>query len=206
MPSTTGSGMNRLAGMAPTTSRVMLSRCTCAWFPQNVRRVPIASLAKAVADQDDHLSTGNIGTKYLLEALSQGGRVDLALKVATQETYPSWGYMLANGATTLWERWELATGGGMNSHNHPMMGGVDAWLYRWLTGLQVDPDCQGMERLIICPPLVDSVTWASARLETVRGPVEVRWERQDGALTLACQVPVGSSALVRLPNAAEKGS
>ena len=59
---------------------------------------------------DDHLSTEHSSSRVLLEALSQGGRVDLALKVATQETYPSWGYMLANGATTLWERWELATG------------------------------------------------------------------------------------------------
>jgi len=99
-----------------------------------------ANLVENVLERSaGHLTTGNICTKYLLEALTAAGRADVAFLIAAQETYPGWGYMLANGATTLWERWELATGGGMNSHNHPMLGSVGAWFYRAVAGIQADP-------------------------------------------------------------------
>lgn len=77
----------------------------------------LENLVNDVVEKEYHLTTGNICTKYLLEVLTENGRIDEAYKIATQTTYPSWGYMLANGATTLWERWEYATGGSMNSHN-----------------------------------------------------------------------------------------
>jgi alpha-L-rhamnosidase len=89
--------------------------------PQDKMQRVVASLVKAVHENQDHLTTGNLCTKYVLEMLTKYGYGDLAFKIATQETYPSWGYMLANDATTLWERWEPLTGAGMNSHNHPMM-------------------------------------------------------------------------------------
>ncbi len=94
--------------------------------PAELRPRVVASLVREVARHDYHLTTGNLCTKYLLEVLSAEGHAEIAVAIATQTTYPGWGWMLANGATTLWERWELLTGGGMNSHNHPMLGSVGA--------------------------------------------------------------------------------
>ncbi len=115
--------------------------------PQCTARV-VANLVRDVVELHDcHLTTGNICTKYLLEALTAAGHGDVAYSIATQETYPSWGYMLANGATTLWERWELATGSGMNSHNHPMLGSVGSWLYRAIGGIRADEEGPALPRL-----------------------------------------------------------
>ncbi|MBU1187109.1 MAG: family 78 glycoside hydrolase catalytic domain, partial [Acidobacteria bacterium] len=84
---------------------------------------------------DTHLTTGIIGTKYLMDVLHAFGRNTLAYELASQTTYPSWGYMIVSGATTLWELWQNKTGPEMNSHNHPMFGSVGAWFYRALAGI-----------------------------------------------------------------------
>lgn len=83
-------------------------------------------LDNIVREHDHHLDTGILGTRYLLDVLTENGRADTAFRVATQESYPGWGYMVREGATTLWERWESITGGGMNSHNHITLGSIDA--------------------------------------------------------------------------------
>jgi alpha-L-rhamnosidase len=149
-----------------------------------------------------HLSTGNICTKYLLEALTDAGRTDVAYTIAAQETYPGWGFMLANGATTLWERWEQLTGGGMNSHNHPMMGSVGSWFYKALGGITVDPAGPGFARFNLRPWVVGSLTHVTSSLQTVRGPIESAWTRetgQVGGVTLRVTIPVGSQARVSVP-------
>ncbi|MGC8746870.1 MAG: family 78 glycoside hydrolase catalytic domain [Candidatus Saccharicenans sp.] len=86
-------------------------------------------LESIIVHHDYHLDTGIIGTRYLLDVLSRFDRPEVALKIILQESYPGWGYMIREGATTLWERWEKLTGRGMNSHNHVMFGSLDAWLY-----------------------------------------------------------------------------
>jgi len=146
-----------------------------------------------------HLTTGNICTKYLLEVLSAANRADIAYLLASQETYPSWGYMLANGATTVWERWESATGGGMNSHNHPMLGSLGSWFYRAITGIQVDPAGPGFKCMHIKPHFIADLQYAKAVLKTVQGEVESSWERHEDVVELMVKVPVGSTARVSLP-------
>jgi alpha-L-rhamnosidase len=146
-----------------------------------------------------HLSTGNLCTKYLLESLSEIGRSDVAFTIASQESYPSWGFMLSNGATTLWERWEQLTGGGMNSHNHPMMGSVDSWFYKYLGGIRLDPLEPGFARILIQPHPVNGVEWARASLKTIRGTVRVAWCKKESVFELDAEVPVGSAAKVWLP-------
>jgi alpha-L-rhamnosidase len=107
--------------------------------------------------------------------------------------------MLANGATTLWERWEQATGGGMNSHNHPMMGSVGAWFYRGLAGIQADPLGPGFRRFDIRPNPVPGLDHARVALETVRGKIACGWQVSDGKMSLDLTVPVGSQARVFYP-------
>ncbi len=148
---------------------------------------------------DGHLTTGNLCTKYLLEVLTHNHHADVAYRVVTQETYPSWGYMLANGATTVWERWEHATGGGMNSHNHPMYASVGAWLCRALGGIMADPKGPGFARFDIRPHPAGDLTHARCSLETVRGRIESAWMLEGERLTLQVTVPVGSNARICVP-------
>jgi alpha-L-rhamnosidase len=148
---------------------------------------------------DRHLNTGIIGTRYLLDTLTKYGRSDLAYDIATQTTYPSWGYMIREGATTLWERWEYLAGGGMNSHNHIMFGAVDAWFYRTLAGINVDPSAPAFERFIIEPHIVGDLRFVSASTRTIVGTVRSEWVRSEGRLMLKLSVPVGSSTEIYVP-------
>ena len=167
--------------------------------PEERKARTLANIVRDVEERGIHLNTGNLCTKYILEVLTENGYGDLAFKLVTQTSYPSWGYMLEHGATTIWERWEQVTGGGMNSHNHPMYASVGAWLYRALAGIQLQPDSIGFSHFAIRPIVPDGLTSAKATLKTVRGPVESAWEATANGLTLNVRIPVGSQAEVRLP-------
>lgn len=167
--------------------------------PEERRDAVVANLIRDVQAHDNHLTTGNICTKYLLEALTAAGRSDVAFRIVAQQTYPSWGHMLAGGATTLWERWEHATGGGMNSHNHPMMGSVGAWFYRALAGIRAHPGGAGFSRFSIRPEIVADLDYVNASLKTVRGDVAVSWKREGQDVSMRVEVPAGSTVRVALP-------
>ena len=154
-------------------------------------------LESIIQDQDYHLDTGILGTRYILDVLTEHGFGDTAFKVATQKTYPGWGYMIEEGATTLWERWEKITGGGMNSHNHIMLGSIDAWFYRAIAG--VSCLAPGWKKLRLRPYLFPGLTFATARLHTIRGEIHASWERSDNAFQLFALVPVGAEAEVNIP-------
>ena len=172
--------------------------------PEGCKAEVVNNLVHDVVDlHDGHLTTGNLCTKYLLEVLTDAGRADVAYRIVTQESYPGWGYMLANGATTLWERWELETGGGMNSHNHPMLGSVGAWFYRALAGITVDPAGPGFARFSVRPHVVGDLVQARASLQTIRGLVASEWELDGDRLTMRVVVPPGSRATVSVPKLGE---
>jgi alpha-L-rhamnosidase len=148
---------------------------------------------------DTHLTTGFIGVRYLMPLLTELGDSYLAYDLAVQTTYPSWGYMAANGATTLWELWQNKTGPSMNSHDHHMMGSVDAWFYESLGGINVDPDHPGYRHIRIEPQVVRDLTSVSATVGTVRGNVTSSWTHEPGVITLQVDVPVNSTATVSIP-------
>jgi alpha-L-rhamnosidase len=152
-----------------------------------------------VYTRDTHLTTGILGTKYLFPILTSTGNSDLAYELATQTTYPSWGYMVEHGATTLWELWQNKTGPSMNSHNHPMFGSLGAWFYNALAGFNPDAAKPGFERVVIAPQVVRDLKWASGSLDTIRGQVVSSWSRSDNGLRLEVTIPVGSQAEVRIP-------
>jgi alpha-L-rhamnosidase len=165
--------------------------------PEKKRLVIERLLESVVKEWDCHLDTGILGTRYLLDVLTEAGYGQTAFRVATQRTYPGWGYMVEQGATTLWERWEDLKGGGMNSHNHIMLGSIDAWLYRVVAGLRCD--APAWRKIIIRPPLFDGLTEASAEVKTVRGKAGVTWRRGGRRFELRVQVPVGAEAVVHFP-------
>jgi alpha-L-rhamnosidase len=143
-----------------------------------------------------HVTTGFIGVKFLMPVLTAIGRSDLAYELAAQTTYPSWGYMVEHGATTLWELWQEKSGPAMNSHNHAMFGSVGAWFYNALGGINLSPDSVGYQHLRIAPQIVEDLRWASASLATIRGTVSSSWSHSPGLITLDVAIPVNSDAQV----------
>lgn len=170
--------------------------------PEERRKDVLAHIVEDIARMGGSFTTGNQCTKYLFDILSQNGYEDLAMQLATREEYPSWGYMIRHGATTVWERWEYVMGGdeiGMASMNHPMNAVVSVWFYKHLCGLRACEEGPGFSRFQVEPVFPRQLDSARARLDTVKGEVSVSWQRKDGALTLTVKIPYNSSAVVRLP-------
>jgi len=146
-----------------------------------------------------HLTTGIIGTKYIMEVLTKFGAPDLAYDIACKTDFPSWGYMIASGATTLWELWQNREGSSMNSHNHPMFGSVGAWFYKALAGINLAPGTTGFDKILIQPQMVRDLTHASGSTRTVRGEVACAWSRTELSARVEVTVPFGSEAEVVIP-------
>jgi alpha-L-rhamnosidase len=146
-----------------------------------------------------HLNTGIVGTRYILDVLAENGHADLAYQLVTQTTYPSWGYMIEEGATTLWERWEYLTDVGMNSQNHIMLGSVDAWFYRFLAGIQLDLPEPGWQRINIKPYVLGELNFVSGSVNTFKGLVSSKWTKHYDSLEFEVMIPVNTSATVSVP-------
>jgi alpha-L-rhamnosidase len=159
----------------------------------------VENLAKDVENHNYHLTTGNLCTKYLLEMLTEHGHSDVAYKIAAQETYPSWGFMLANGATTLWERWEHETGGAMNSHNHPMMGSVGSWFYKYILGILPDINGPGFEKFIIHPIIMHDLNFAEGEFNSIKGIIKSSWRKEPGSINFDVTIPGNSTATIYIP-------
>lgn len=168
--------------------------------PAEVPRV-MENLVGDVEQHQGHLTTGNLCTKYLMETLTDHARGEVAYRIATQKTYPSWGFMLENGATTLWERWELLTQAGMNSHDHPMMGSVSSWYYKYLAGIRGNPAAPGFKKFFLQPNAVEGLTWVRASYRSMYGEIRSEWRRENGTFTLKATVPANTTAEVFIPDA-----
>ena len=165
--------------------------------PADKSRVVGALVAHVLEQRKGHLDAGILGTKYLLHALSDNGRTDVAWTIATQTTFPSWGDWLAKGATTLWEQWN-----GNDSRNHIMYGDVSAWFYKNLAGLKPDPEGPGFKKFIAAPQLAGDLAWARAEHRGPYGDIRVAWRKDGRRLTLEVLVPPNSEATVSVPAAA----
>jgi len=156
-----------------------------------------AILENILRDLERHhgrFNVGVLGAKFLIDALTQLGRVDVAYRLATQTGYPSWAHLLEGGRTTLSEFWDLH-----GSHNHVMLGSIDGWLYRVLGGIQPDEAKPGFEHILIKPFIPSSLSGARAMIQTLRGPVTVEWTKQDGLLKMNVTIPANSTATVHVP-------
>ncbi len=152
---------------------------------------------------DTHITTGFIGVRYLLPVLSEIGRTDLAYELAAQTSYPSWGYMIANGATTLWELWQQKVGPSMNSQDHAMFGSVGAWFYETLGGIGIAPDGAGYRHIRIAPHPVEDLRWVNASIGSPRGRIVSSCTREAGRVTLEVTIPPGAGAEIAIPNELE---
>jgi hypothetical protein len=175
-------------------------------LPDRLRATAADRLAELVKARGWHLSTGFLGTRDLLPALTDGGHADAAYRVLLQETYPSWGYQIAKGATTMWENWDAITEAGFkptvyNSFNHYAYGAVGDWMYRTIGGISQEPGSVGWERLVIRPRPGDRITHATASYDSVRGRIATDWRVDGERFRATVTVPVGATAKVYLPAA-----
>ncbi len=176
----------------------------CGMVPEELRKLASQHLIERFQADGGKLTTGNIGTKYLLETLSECGQIDLVFDMVNSEEYPGWGYMLANGATTLWERWENETGNGMNSHNHPMLGSIGGWFYRHLAGIRPLPDSDGFDRFELAPNFATKLNEVDAAYDSFAGRIESHWKREGEHIIWKFSVPANSRAFVRIPGVSEQ--
>ena len=147
-----------------------------------------------VDDNKSHFDTGIFGTRITLDLLTAGGRGDVAYALMNQRTQPSFGWQLAQGATTLWENWN-----GESSHNHAMFGGVCQWFYRSLAGINPDPERPGFKHVVVRPYLLGDLTWVKAKYNSGYGEISSEWSRRGSGLQMQIVIPANSTATVWIP-------
>lgn len=150
-------------------------------------------------ENNGHLSTGVIGTQWIMRTLTDMGRVDLAYQIATNKTYPSWGYMVENGATTIWELWNGNTAHPkMNSQNHVMMlGDLLVWYYENLAGIKSKEN--GFKTLIMKPEMIEGLDYVHASYNSSYGKIISNWTKSKSAFQWNITVPANTTAQVYLP-------
>ncbi|MEP6736218.1 MAG: family 78 glycoside hydrolase catalytic domain, partial [Chryseolinea sp.] len=165
--------------------------------PDEIKSKVVANLVKRVHEDDDHIDVGLLGTKTILNALSENGHADLAYKVAAQETFPSWGYWIKNGATTLFENWPIDAKSDI-SRNHIMFGEIGAWLYKSPGGLKPDPDQPGFKHILLQPHFVEGLDYFTAKHTSPYGEIVSSWRRVDKKIYYTTIVPPNSTATLEL--------
>ncbi|SDL27327.1 alpha-L-rhamnosidase [Catalinimonas alkaloidigena] len=166
--------------------------------PDELRAKVAANLAERVAADDYHLDVGLLGTKAILNALSENGYADVAYRVAAQETYPSWGWWIVNGATTLYENWDIQAANDI-SLNHIMFGEIGAWLYKGLGGIHPDPAQPGFKRVQLTPHVVPGLDAFTAAHDGPYGTIRSAWKQTGKRLLYTATVPPNATAHLTLP-------
>jgi alpha-L-rhamnosidase len=156
---------------------------------------------KITKETRDHIGTGLVGGQYLMRVLTDNGRADLALRIATQKDYPSWGYMISKGATTIWELWNGNTADpAMNSGNHVMLvGDLAIWMYENLGGIRTDPNAPGFKHLLMKPEPVGNLTSATASHRSPYGLIRSQWRKDEKTFHWKIKVPPNTSATIYIP-------
>ncbi|MDF6022788.1 alpha-L-rhamnosidase [Streptomyces sp. JH34] len=174
-------------------------------------RGPAADRLVALVEAKDwHLSTGFLGTPRLLPVLTDTGHTDVAYRLLLQRTFPSWGYQIDRGATTMWERWDSIRpdgtfqDAGMNSFNHYAYGSVGTWMYANIAGIA--PGAPGFRKVLVRPRPGGGVTRAEGRFESRYGPVSTRWQKDADGFALEVALPANTSGEVWVPGGGRRSA
>jgi alpha-L-rhamnosidase len=176
--------------------------------PENLKEKVFQNMVHEVeVTKNGHISTGVIGTQFLMRTLTNFGRGDLAYKLASNKTYPSWGFMVENGATTIWELWNGNTADpSMNSQNHVMLlGDLLIWYYENMAGIKSNPETPGFKEIIMKPDFEAGLTYVNASYESVYGVIKSDWKKSKNNLQWNITIPANSSAVVYLPTSNVSG-
>jgi len=166
--------------------------------PDELREKVAANLARRVAADNFHLDVGLLGTKAILSALSENGQADVAYRLAAQDTYPSWGWWITNGATTLYENWPIDAKSDI-SMNHIMFGEIGAWLYKGLGGIKPDPQQPGFKNVLLTPNFVTGLDQFEASHTGPYGVIRSAWQKVGAGVKYSFTVPANSTATLTLP-------
>ncbi|RKD89886.1 alpha-L-rhamnosidase [Mangrovibacterium diazotrophicum] len=162
----------------------------------------VGTIVKTIEETNNgHLSTGVIGTQWIMRTLTENGHADWAWKLATNTTYPSWGYMVENGATTIWELWNGNTAAPkMNSYNHVMMlGDLLIWFYEDLAGIKSSDQAVGYKQIEMKPQLIEGLDSVNASYKSPYGTIASSWTKTKKKFEWSISVPANTSALVSIP-------
>ena len=161
---------------------------------------------KTENDWGGHVSAGVVGIQHLMRGLTEYGQKDLAFRIASADTYPSWGYMIRNGATTIWELWNGNTADpAMNSGNHVMLlGDLIIWMYENLAGIKCADDAVAFKKLDMAPVIPEGLTHVSASFDSPYGTVRSAWSTESGEFRWNVSIPANTSATLRFPDGSVK--
>jgi len=170
--------------------------------PDQYRQQIVDNLVlKIMGESEGHVGTGLIGCQWLMRVLNDNGRADVAYTLATQTSYPSWGYMVNQGATTIWELWNGDKGDpGMNSHNHVMLlGDLLVWFYENLAGIKSDPERPALSHIIMRPEVFEDLHFVESSYQSVNGLIRSDWKYEGKKFSWQIQIPVNTVATVYIP-------
>jgi len=171
-------------------------------LPDELRSAAFERLISLIETNNWHLATGFVGIPYLLPTLTRHGRADVAYRLVLNETFPSWGFSIKNGATTIWERWNSWTESGpnqsgMNSYSHYAFGSVAQWLYEHVAGIEAT--APGFKQFRVRPSIGGGLDFAKAEWKSLYGLIVSEWRLTAGSVELHVRVPPNTSGEVWLP-------
>ncbi|WP_456073009.1 family 78 glycoside hydrolase catalytic domain [Daejeonella lutea] len=166
--------------------------------PETLKGKVASNLAKRVEADGMHLDVGVLGAKAILNALSDNGQAETAYKLAAQNTYPSWGWWIANGATTLYENWDINAERDI-SLNHMMFGEIGAWFFKGLGGIKVDEENPGFKNVKLEPNFVSELDYFESAHQGPFGKIVSSWKRNGTSVTYSVFIPANSTANVHFP-------
>ena len=161
-------------------------------LPKSCRKLAAKHMRDDLVGRDYKFTTGNLTTRYLYDMLAEYGFIEEAWKLLNRTEYPSIGFEINHGATTVWERFELKKNPDMNSHNHPMYGAVDYFMHVYLSGVKIT--CAGCRRIRVKPYMPKDLYYCRDVITTLLGDIEVKWIVEFGKKVLYLTVPFGMIA------------
>lgn len=163
--------------------------------PEEERAAVLDALVADIRAHNNHVTAGDIGYHYVVDALLDGGRSDVLLEMLERTDSPSYGYQLAQGATSLTEAWDANPA---SSHDHFMLGDAEEWFYRGLGGINLDFSAKGAERLVLRPAVAGNLAWVRCGYRSALGLIESSWQRERGTIQYRFTVPANSTATIEV--------
>lgn len=167
--------------------------------PDEMKTKVAQNLAIAAEKAGFHLDVGVLGAKAILNALSENGQAEAAYKIAAQDTYPSWGWWIVNGATTLVENWDLEAERDI-SDNHMMFGEIGGWFFKGLGGIKPDPEQPGFKHILLRPNFVTGLNHSEVKHLTPHGWIVSKWSKKGKKVTYEVEIPANATATFYMPD------
>ena len=177
-------------------------------LPDELRQSAAQRLVERIEANHWRLGTGFLGTPYLLAALTDTGHADLAYRLLLSTEYPSWGYLVDHGATTMWERWngdQMRDDPSMNSYNHYAYGAVADWIYRYAAGIDADPTDAGFHSIRLHPNFDRRLGSLDFSYESSYGTIRSAWSVSGNKVTWNVTIPANTSGLLSVGQAKRAG-